>query len=173
MNEQTWLDVLQQELVVALGCTEPVAIAYASAKARHYTTGELTHIRVVASKNVIKNAMAVGIPGMETTGIDFVAALGAMSGAHEQELQVLVDVTAADEARAKTFVADGHVTLEVSEAPDMLYIEVEVRTASDTATVVICGTHTNITRVIHNGSVIVQRSTEKVNSSEKDCEKLS
>ncbi|MGL4820237.1 MAG: serine dehydratase subunit alpha family protein, partial [Bacilli bacterium] len=51
--------------------------------------------------------------------------------------------------------------------------EVEVRTASDTASVVICGTHTNITRVIHNGSVIVQRSTEKVNSSEKDCEKLS
>lgn len=74
------LRVLEKELVVALGCTEPVSIALAAATARDYMKGDIQSIEVLASTNVIKNAMAVGIPGMRATGIDFVAALGVLAG---------------------------------------------------------------------------------------------
>ena len=78
MNKNSILRVLEKELVVALGCTEPVSIALAAATARDYMKGDVQSIEVLASINVIKNAMAVGIPGMKATGIDFVAALGVL-----------------------------------------------------------------------------------------------
>nr|WP_236848086.1 hypothetical protein [Brevibacillus laterosporus] len=71
------VQLLEKELVVALGCTEPVAIAWAASVAKSYLEAAITSIDVTISANVMKNAMAVGIPGMQQTGIDFVSALGA------------------------------------------------------------------------------------------------
>ena len=68
------VQLLEKELVVALGCTEPVAIAWAASVAKSYLEAAITSIDVTISANVMKNAMAVGIPGMKQTGIDFVAA---------------------------------------------------------------------------------------------------
>lgn len=77
MKEDKFLDLLKKELVVSIGCTEPVAIAFAAALARKYVTGkEIKMIRINASRNVIKNAMSVGIPGTGSCGIKFAAAIG-------------------------------------------------------------------------------------------------
>ena len=78
MLEKAFLDILDQELVVALGCTEPIAIALASAVASKHLKGELKSLEVFASANIIKNAMGVSIPGTGKTGMNLAAALGSL-----------------------------------------------------------------------------------------------
>ena len=77
MYDEKFLDLLERELVVALGCTEPNSIAYAAALAKKYAKGnKIIKVEVIASRNVIKNAMSVGIPGTDSCGINLAAALG-------------------------------------------------------------------------------------------------
>jgi len=145
-NEQM-TQLLQQELVIALGCTEPVAIAWAASVARSHVKGEMTQLDVTISANVMKNAMAVGIPGMKQTGIDFVAALGAIAGDPSSKLEVLKRVPAEAEQEAAAFIAADHVKIKLSDSPKKLYIELIVYSASEQAKVIIEDLHTNITRI--------------------------
>ena len=88
MDKKLFLDVLNKELVPALGCTEPVAIALAAATAIKYLKGEtVIDIKVLASNNIIKNALAVIIPGTGSSGINLAAALGSLSKNQEKCLE--------------------------------------------------------------------------------------
>ncbi|WP_416730920.1 serine dehydratase subunit alpha family protein [Fictibacillus sp. JL2B1089] len=150
--------LLEKELVVALGCTEPVAIALASATAKKYISEPVTSISVKASGNVIKNALSVGIPGMNHTGIDFTSALGMIAGDPEKGLQVLEGVTVNEEEIAVRFVQSGMVSVATADGPEKLFIEVELKTSSEEAIVVISGDHTNISFISQNGRVLVDES---------------
>ncbi|MCM3719008.1 serine dehydratase subunit alpha family protein [Fictibacillus phosphorivorans] len=159
--------LLEKELVIALGCTEPVAIALATATAKEYTKENVTSISVSASGNVIKNALSVGIPGMSFTGIDFTAALGVIAGDPSKGLRVLEGVTKIDEQAAMQLVHEGKVHVQTAVTPEKLYIEVHLVTASDNINVIISGDHTNVSYISVNGNVILDQSDTTKSTPEK------
>jgi L-cysteine desulfidase len=159
--------LLEKELVVALGCTEPVAIALAAATAKTYIKEKITSISVNASGNVIKNALSVGIPGMGFTGIDFTAALGVIAGNPSKKLQVLEGVTKTDEEKAIQIVRERLVTVQTADTPEKLYIEVELKSLSETATVVISGEHTNISYISYMDEILSDQSDAQLTANKK------
>lgn len=137
MNQETqeaMLALLDKELVVALGCTDVSAIAYAAALARAAAAGsdaarpEISAIAVRASGNIIKNAMGVGIPGTPFKGLVHAAALGALAGDPAKALTALECVAPEDLARADAMVAAGLVRAEMAVGEGQLFIEVTVET---------------------------------------------
>lgn len=154
-------NLLEKELVVALGCTEPVAIALAASVAKEHLEEKVSSISVLASGNVIKNALSVGIPGMSYTGIDFTAALGVIAGDASKQLQVLEGVNKSDEQAAIQLVHEGKVTVNTADTPEKLYIEVNLESLSEKVKVVISGDHTNVSYVSYNDQVILDQSDTK------------
>ncbi len=145
MEKTKFFDILHRELVMALGCTEPVAIAYAAALAgKQLTSKSASRIRVLASSNVIKNAMAVSIPGTGGCGINLAAALGVLAHNTDRSLELLTGLTKEDIENAKAMIQEGIVTVEIANSPKKLYIEVIVETPESYARVVMEDTHTNV-----------------------------
>ncbi len=147
MNRTLICQILNHEMMLATGCTEPAAIALTAAVARGHLTGEPTHVKILASVNIIKNAMAAGIPGTDCTGMNYAAALGAVCGRVDRQLQVVDDATAEDVAKAVELVRSGNVEMGRTPEPDKLYVEVELTNGSHQSRAVIRGAHTNVTFV--------------------------
>ncbi|HJD29425.1 MAG TPA: L-serine ammonia-lyase, iron-sulfur-dependent, subunit alpha [Candidatus Blautia avicola] len=157
MREEEFIDILKRELMPALGCTEPIAIAYASAKARAVLGRLPDMVSIKVSSNILKNAMGVGIPGTHMVGLEIAAALGVIGGDSEAILEVLHKITKADIQNAKDYVKD-HVKVSLKDTEKKLYIEVEARTSDDSAQVIIEDSHTNITRIQHGAFTIFEKS---------------
>ncbi|CRK84384.1 serine dehydratase subunit alpha family protein [Neobacillus massiliamazoniensis] len=162
MNQQKIINILEQELVVALGCTEPVAIALASATAKKYLKSSVVEIQVKVSGNILKNAKAVGIPGMNSTGIDFAAAIGFVAGNPDKKLEVLKDLTSDDEILANQLIQTGMITVSIAETVKKLYIEIIVKAEKDTVKVVIADNHSNITLIEVNEKAIYHGGCENI-----------
>ncbi|MEH6944119.1 L-cysteine desulfidase family protein, partial [Bacillus sp. JJ722] len=139
--------VLEKELIVAVGCTEPIAIAYAAAVAAEHTTAPIEMMELSCSRNVIKNAMAVAIPGCQNTGIAFVGALGAIVKESHKKLSLIEDATEAQENEAVAMCDAGRVTVTEANTPEVLVIEVTVETKNEKVIVLIEDDHTNITSI--------------------------
>lgn len=155
MEESKFIKELNKELVVALGCTEPIAIALAAAVARKYVKGEaVVDVKIYASTNIIKNAMAVNIPGTDSSGINLAAALGAMTTDTEKSLEILVGLNKADVERAKEMIREGKVSVDLAKTTKKLYIEAVVKTEESEARVIIEDTHTNISLIEVDGQII-------------------
>lgn len=137
--------LIGREVVPAIGCTEPVAVALCTARACENLGAEPEKIVVRLSHNVLKNAMGVGIPGTGMTGLPIAIALGALIGKSSYGLEVLKDCTPEAVERGKKFIAEGRIIIELKEdAPDKLYIEVEARKGCCKAgQAIIMGGHTN------------------------------
>ncbi|WP_282171513.1 serine dehydratase subunit alpha family protein [Cytobacillus firmus] len=162
MEKHKILRILEKELVVALGCTEPVAIALAAATAKSYAKGVIQELCLKASGNIIKNAKSVGIPGMSSYGLDFAAAIGAVAGDPSRKLEVLEGMGPKDEQLALKLIEEGKVTSFQAETPKILYIEVILKTDMQTARVVISDNHSNITLIEVDGEVIYQGGCENI-----------
>lgn len=154
--------ILEKELVIALGCTEPVAIALAAATAKSYAKGQIEKIILKASGNIIKNAKSVGIPGMTSSGLDFAAALGVVSGDPTKQLELLDGLTFEDEQSALRLIEEGKVLSGQADTPKRLYIEVTVKTNQNTTKVVISDNHSNITLIEVDGKVVFQGGCEDI-----------
>ena len=140
----TITDLLHQEVVPAIGCTEPIAVALCVAKAKEELGQEPEDIVVRLSKNIYKNAMAVGIPNTGMTGLPIAIALGATAGHSAYRLEVLRDADEAAVAYAKAYMERTPIRIEVAEdAPDILYIHTMVRAGEAQAAATIQGTHTH------------------------------
>ena len=138
MNQDLFIHILEREMVPALGCTDPVGIAFAAAYARKYTKGELRSISGELSANIIKNAAAVCIPKTGgKCGIALAVSVGALGGNAEKGLEVLADITANDVKNAEKFISEGLVDLSVSKNSKKLYIKVKVKTDEDEAIVTL------------------------------------
>lgn len=148
------LAILEKELVIALGCTEPVAIAFAAATAKSFAKGQIEKISVKTSGNIIKNAKSVGIPLMSAKGLDFAAALGAIAGDPNKQLEILDGLTIEDERSALKLIEAGKVTAVQANTPKKLYIEVIVQTDKQTSRVVISDNHSKITLIEVDGKVV-------------------
>ncbi|WP_404358904.1 L-serine ammonia-lyase, iron-sulfur-dependent, subunit alpha [Cytobacillus firmus] len=169
MEKHKILRILEKELVVALGCTEPVAIALAAATAKSYAKGVIQELCLKASGNIIKNAKSVGIPGMSSYGLDFAAAIGAVAGDPARKLEVLEGVGPEDELLALKLIKEGKVTSLQAESPKRLYIETVLKTDIHTSRVVISDNHSNITLIEVDGEVIYQGGCENIGiQSEED-----
>jgi L-cysteine desulfidase len=147
MNRTLICQILNHEMMLATGCTEPAAIALTAAVARGHLIGKPTHVKVLASVNIIKNAMAAGIPGTDYTGMNYAAALGAVCGRVDRQLQVVDDAAPEDVAKAVELVQSGNVEVGRTSEPDKLYVEVELTNAEHQSRAVIRGSHTNVTFV--------------------------
>lgn len=172
MLEEKFLHILNKELVVALGCTEPIAIALASATARKYLPlSKITSIKVFASRNIIKNAMSVSIPGTESCGINLAAALGAQVNYAFNKLEVLNKISKEDIAKAKEMVKANIVSVAIAPSPKKLYIEVVINSEASYSKVIIQDDHTNITCIEADGKSYIEdiiKSAELVDEENKD-----
>ena len=137
------VDLLHHEVVPAMGCTEPVAVALCAARAAELL-GELPQrVEVELSMNVLKNAMGVGIPGTGMIGLPIAIALGMTVGKSSYQLEVLKEVTPEAVEHGKRYIDEGRISIRLKEdAPDGLYIKVIAHGAERTETAVICGEHT-------------------------------
>ena len=144
MTNPELLQLLRSEVIPAIGCTEPIAVALCTARAKELLGAEPDSITVHLSKNVYKNALAVGIPNTGMTGLPIAIALGATVGRSEYMLEVLRDATPEAVAYAKAYMLRVPATIKVDyEAPSLLYIHVEVSSNGQTAQATIIDEHTH------------------------------
>ena len=159
--------LVKSEVVPAVGCTEPSAVALCVAKAKETLGCTPGHIDVLLSANILKNAMGVGIPGTDMIGLPIAVALGAQIGKSAYELEVLKDVTNQAVAEAKTYLAGNRISIGLKEGiTEKLYIEVTATEGADTATSIISGGHTDFTLIKRNDAVIYEKS-----ATAEDCAK--
>lgn len=146
--------LIHREVVPAIGCTEPAAVALATAKATEMLGCCPERLNLHLSANILKNAMGVGIPGTGMIGLPIAVALGATIGKSEYGLEVLRDVNPEAVENGKKFIAEGRINIALApDAPSKLYIEVEATAGNDAAVAVISRAHTNFVRLEHNGKV--------------------
>lgn len=154
------IDLVKREVVPAMGCTEPIAVALCVAKATEVLGNTPEKINVYLSANMLKNAMGVGIPGTGMVGLPIAVALGALVGKSEYQLEVLRDVTPEAVEHGKAYIAENRVSVDLKNGEcDKLYIEANVETCGDNAKVVISGGHTNFVHIEKNGEVILSAQT--------------
>jgi len=153
-GDEKYITILRHETIPALGCTDPVAIALAAAKSRETLGMDPERIEVRLSRNMLKNAMGVGIPGTGTSGIDTAAALGVFGGDSSAGLQVLAHVDPEQVERAARFVQAGRVSINLKDTSDVLYIEVTLFSDEESACTLIQGDYTRIVRVERNGEPV-------------------
>ena len=160
---ENYIAILKEELVPAMGCTEPIAIAYASAKAREVLGEEVNHIHVSCSGNIVKNVKGVIVPNSGgQKGIEAAAILGAVGGNALRELEVIADTT--DNARAKTkkLLSENICDVSLAEDAPNLYIEITAEGAEHKSLVRIENFHTNITLIKRDNEIIFENAPEKV-----------
>ncbi|SHE46113.1 L-cysteine desulfidase [Thermoanaerobacter uzonensis DSM 18761] len=151
------LRVLKQQVKPALGCTEPVAVAWAVAKACRELKGRVEKINIIVSLNLYKNGMAVGIPGTKERGLEIAAALGAISGDPNKDLEVLEGVKEEDVKKARKLVEEGRVQVTANKKLHGIYIDCEVKSLQEKVRVIVEGGHTNLTAIYHNDELIWQQ----------------
>lgn len=159
--------LIKREVVPAVGCTEPVAVALCASVAAEALQAEPDDISVRLSANMLKNAMGVGIPGTGMIGLPIAVVLGALVGKPEDELEVLKSVTPADVERGKAYLASHRVDIALeSDNDEKLYIEVEMHVAGHSSRAVISGSHTFVSRVERDGVVL----RDALSSGDGDCD---
>lgn len=162
------INLINKEVVPAVGCTEPMAVALCAAKAAEVLGCRPQKVRAQLSANILKNAMGVGIPGTGMIGLPIAIALGTLIGKSEYQLEVIKDLTPEALEEGKAFIKEQRITiLRKSNIEEKLYIEVESSTETSTATVIISCAHTNIVYVEKDGNVLLDNRTTRSESCEQ------
>lgn len=166
MNKtQEIINLIKREVVPAVGCTEPAAVALCVAKATELLEAEPDAISVRLSANMLKNAMGVGIPGTGMIGLPIAIALGALIGKSEYGLEVLRDVTPEAVEAGKRFIEEKEINVRLFEdAPSVLHIDVEVSHDTDRVRATISRSHANFTYLERNRNVIFNENPEGDNA---------
>lgn len=170
------LNILHEEIVPAQGCTEPIAIALVAAKAKE-VLGELPeHVKIFVSGNIIKNVKSVVVPnsgGM--IGIETAAAMGIVAGDCKKDLMVISSVTERDMEDVREYLKNVSFEIVHEKTPVKLYVRVEAFAGDKSALVEVQYLHTNLTKVVRNGQILLDRgfSPENFNTTQEDRSILS
>ena len=150
--------LIHQEVVPAVGCSEPMAVALCVARATEDLGCRPEKIRVWLSANMLKNAMGVGIPGTGMIGLPIAVAMGAIVGKSEYQLEVIKDLTPETLEEGKRYIGEDHIDIKLKhDITEKLYIEVVCERGDDTATAIIAGGHTNFVYEERNGQVLLDK----------------
>ena len=157
MDEQTKQSIIRlihREVIPAIGCTEPIAVALACAKAAEVLGERPERVEVYLSANILKNAMGVGIPGTGMVGLPIAIALGSLIGRSAYGLEVLKDLNPEGLAAGKAMVERKCISIALKENVDKLYIEVVSHRGDEESRVVISHAHTHFSYIARNGEVL-------------------
>ena len=164
---KSYVEILRRELVPAMGCTEPIAIAYCAAKARSVLGCLPDKVTVAASGNIIKNVKSVIVPNTEgRKGIEAAAAIGIVAGDETAGLEVIAHAKEADKAKLGEYLSHSEINVEFAQSDHVLDIIVKVSKGQDNAVVQVVNEHTNIVKITRNGQVLLEK--EIVNVIDKD-----
>ena len=151
------LKLIQQEVIPAIGCTEPISVALCTAKAT----------------DILKNAMGVGIPGTGMIGLPIAIALGALIGKSEYQLEVLKECTHEAVKRGKKMIDQKSISISLKEnIQEKLYIEVCCQTSQNHSTAIIAGEHTHFIYISKNNDVLLDKKLDENNNHEEQILEL-
>lgn len=157
-NYAIYEEALAEELIPAMGCTEPIAIAYCAAVCREQLGAEPEQIEIWVSRNIIKNVKSVVVPNTDhMKGIEVACAAGIVAAHSERQLEVLAYITAEEKVALKELAESGKIKIHVSEEPDIFYIRVFLAADGQNAEVTIRTDHTNVTSIKKNGATIISK----------------
>ena len=172
-RKNSFLAILREELVPAMGCTEPIALAYAAAKARDILGTAPERIIVKCSGNMIKNVRCVQIPNSDgMVGIEAAAALGAFGGDANQEMEVLESVTKDHRTMVQEFLCAEKCKVEFLDSDIPLHFLIEETAGQDEVTVEVRYSHTNLYAIRKNGRTLFQGDDEQIVSHRADRSEL-
>lgn len=154
--EELLIDIVKEDSSPALGCTEPVAVAFASAFAKKYTTGAIKDVRVTTSKSIFKNGKSVMIPKANGRGLDLAAALGVVGGNADYGFMVLKDVDEDEIENAKIMVKEGISTVNFTEVSPSIYVNIVLTTENEVVELDLRNGHTHVEWVKSNGSLVYE-----------------
>ncbi|SFJ53000.1 L-cysteine desulfidase [Terrisporobacter glycolicus] len=149
------VDILKAEVKPAVGCTEPVAVALACAKAKELLGEEIVKHKVLVSPNVYKNAMCVGIPGTDRLGLKIAVAMGFVGGKSEDGLTLLEGLTDEQVKESERYVDENPISIEPLETKEKVVIEVRLEGKNNTSRVIIKTKHDNFVFLQANGLVLL------------------
>ena len=158
---QAYVQILKEELIPAMGCTEPIALAYAAAKARE-VLGEIPdRVWIGASGSIIKNVKSVIVPNTNhLKGIPAAAAAGIVAGEAKKELEVISEVSEAKRNQIAEFLEQTEITVDYIDNGIVFDIIIEVYKGASSAKVRIANYHTNIVRIEKNGEIVLDIPVE-------------
>ena len=152
------IELIKKEVIPAIGCTEPIAVALCVAKAAETLGAKPEKIEVLLSANILKNAMGVGIPGTGMVGLPIAVALGALIGKSDYQLEVLRDCTPEAVEQGKQFIAEKRICISLKEdITEKLYIEVICKTEDKTAKAIIAGGHTTFIYIAKDEQTLLDK----------------
>ena len=163
------LELIKDETKPAIGCTEPVAVAFTVAIGKKYMQDEILKIDLKVSKNILKNGKSVTIPNTEVCGLDIAGALGEICGDPEEGLFVFRNVNNEYLDKAKEMIKNKVVTLNPIEDTDPVFVEATLKGEKDEVVAILRGGHTNIEKVIVNGKIAFEKDN-KNKKDNKDCD---
>jgi len=171
---ESFLQILTEEMIPAMGCTEPIALAFASARAREVLGGFPERMLARCSGNIIKNVRCVTIPNSGgLTGIETACSLGAFGGDASRVMEVLEAVTPDTRAAAVSFMEQGGCTVDYLDSEIPLHFIIEVERGNDRVSVEVRHAHTNIVRIEKNGETVYQNQAAIAQSEGADRSMLS
>lgn len=158
-RDQDYIAALERELVPALGCTEPIALAYVAAKARSVLGGLPDRVELLCSGNIIKNVKGVAVPNAcGLRGVEIATVLGVIGGNEDRALEVLEEITPDQVEQAKELLCRGFFSYSLAEGVANLYISVTVFKGEHSARVTVVDHHTCITEILRDGETVFQGS---------------
>ncbi|SES99557.1 L-cysteine desulfidase [Natronincola peptidivorans] len=162
------IDTLKEEVVPAMGCTEPVTVALACAKARELTSStNIKMVEVLVSPNIYKNGVAVGVPHTGEVGLDIAASLGIVWGESRKGLQVLEGAKARDVEKAKNLLKQGKISVGIEDTKEKVCIKVKLYTDEEVIKVVIAGRHDEFVYLEKAGKVLLNKDRETTQKEDK------
>lgn len=149
------IDMLKAEVKPAVGCTEPVALALACAKAKELLGEEVLENEMLVSPNIYKNGMGVGIPGSKRAGLKIAAAMGIIGGHSDNGLSVLETLTSEEVEESETYMDNNPISVSPADTKEKVFIQVILKGKDHSAKVVIRTKHDNFTFLERDGEVLL------------------
>lgn len=161
-----YVDILQEELVVAMGCTEPIAIAYCASIVKDTLKALPDEIDVYVSGNILKNVKSVIVPNTNRNcGIETAVAIGMIAGNSNAKLEVIANVSKQDIDRLTSYLNETPINVQPVDNEHTLYIEIIARAGVNSARVIIQDAHTHIALIEHNGEIVYRNQKQKEDKS--------
>ncbi len=173
LSENEYIEILKGELIPAMGCTEPIAVALAGALARETLGEEITKVEVAVSNNILKNVKSVVVPNAGgRKGVECAAAVGIVAGNAHKGLEVVSEVKDEDQPRIESFLNNTAISVLPAENDNIFDIVVRVFSQMHSATVHIAGYHTNVVEIRHDDEIVEKKESAEDTQPESAAELL-